>query len=281
VQTAPEAQSDPAQRRVSETDPGARTMKQGDGGYAPSHNVQISTDAAHSIIVGVGVTQAASDQGQLAAALEEIERNLGKLPQQVVADGGFTTRETILHTAERGVDFLGGELDAGTREAAERRLQQRGVDPKFYPQAFVYTAEGDTYTCPAGKELRPHGVKKDRVGVLRHVYQAAASDCQGCPFRPQCCPGAEQRTIVRTDNVPVVAAYVEKRKTEAARALYRRRGAVAEFPNAWLKAKLGLRQFRVRGLKKARCEALWACLTYNVQQWFRLRWRARLTPVPA
>jgi len=216
VQTAPEAQSDPAQRRVSETDPEARTMKQGDGGYAPSHNVQISTDAAHSIIVGVGVTQAGSDQGQLPAALEEIEPNLGKLPQQVVVDGGFTTRETILHTAERGVDFLGGELDAGTREAAERRLQERGVDPKFYPQAFVYAAEGNTYTCPAGKELKPRGIKKDRVGVLRHVYQAAASDCQGCPFRPQCCPGAEQRMIVRTENVPVVAAYVEKRKTEAA-----------------------------------------------------------------
>ena len=242
--------------------------------------MQISTDAAHSIIVGVGVTQAGSDQGQLPAALEEIERHLGKLPQPLVADGGFTTRETILHTAERGVEFIGGELETGTRAAAEGRLQRRGIDPAFYPQAFVDAAEGDIYTCPAGKELPPQGLKKDRVGVLRHVYQAAATDGQGCPFRPQCCPGAEQRTIVRTDNVPVVAAYVEKMKTEAARAIYRRRGGVAEFPNAWLKAKIGLRQFRVRGLKKARCEALWACLTYNIQQWFRLCWKARLAPVP-
>jgi len=46
-------------------------------------------------------------------------------------------------------------------------------------------------------------------------------------------------------------------------------------------AKKQVRQFRVRGLKKARCEALWACLTYNVQQWFRLRWKARLAPAPA
>jgi hypothetical protein len=28
-------------------------MKQGDGGYAPSHNGQISTDAADAIIVSV------------------------------------------------------------------------------------------------------------------------------------------------------------------------------------------------------------------------------------
>lgn len=281
VQAAPQARSDPAQRRVSETDPEARIMKQGDGGYAPSHNLQISTDAAHSIIVGVGVTQAASDQGQLPAALEEIERNLGRPPQQVVADGGFTTRETILQTAERGVDFIGGELDAGAREAAERNWERRGIKPEFRPQAFTYEAERDTYTCPAGKELVARGTKHDRVGVLRKVYQAQAADCQGCPFREPCCPGAKQRTIVRTENVPVVATYVEKMKTEAAQAICRLRGGVAEFPNAWLKAKIGLRQFRVRGRSKVRMEALWACLAYNLQQWVRLCWKVRLAQAAA
>ena len=68
-------------------------------------------------------------------------------------------------------------------------------------------------------------------------------------------------------------AFIEKMGTEAAQAVYRLRGAVAEFPNAWIKAKIGLRQFRVRGLPKVLCEALWACLTYNIQQWIRLRWR--------
>jgi len=280
VQATPEARQDKAERRVSETDPEARVMKQSDGGHAPSHNLQISTDAAHAIIVGVGVTQAGSDQGQLPAALEEVERNLGRLPQQMVADGGFTTRETILQMQERGVDFMGGDLDAGT-EAAERRWERRGIEPEFRPQAFTYEVERDTYTCPAGKPLGAQYTKHDRVGVRRKVYQARRADCQGCPFRPQCCPQAPRRMIVRTENVPVVAAYVEKMKTEAARAVYRLRGGVAEFANAWLKAKMGLRQFRVRGLKKARCEALWACLTYNVQQWFRLRWKARLAPAPA
>jgi hypothetical protein len=51
---------------------------------------------------------------------------------------------------------------------------------------------------------------------------------------------------------------------------FRLRGAVAEFPHAWLKAKIGLRQFRVRGLQKVRCEALWACLAYNLLPWVRL-----------
>jgi hypothetical protein len=100
VQAAPHAESDPAQRRVSETDPEARIMKQGDGGYAPSHNLQISTDAAHSLIVSVGVTQSASDQGQLMPALDQIQHNLGQLRRQVVVDGGFMTRETVVAAAE-------------------------------------------------------------------------------------------------------------------------------------------------------------------------------------
>ena len=55
--------------RVSLTDPQARIMKQSDGGYAPSYNVQISTEAAHKVIVGVGVSQSASDYGELAGAV--------------------------------------------------------------------------------------------------------------------------------------------------------------------------------------------------------------------
>jgi hypothetical protein len=117
--------------------------------------------------------------------------------------------------------------------------------------------------------------------VVHQVYQARAADCRDCPLRAGCQPGKHGRLIVRSENVPAVAAYVAKMQTEEARAAYRRRGPVAEFSNLWLKTKLGLRQFCVRGLKKARCEVLWACLTYNIQQWFRLRWKPRLIAASA
>lgn len=85
------------------------------------------------------------------------------------------------------------------------------------------------------------------------------------------------RTIVRKESNPTIAAYLAKMQTEAAQKIYRLRGAIAEFPNAWLKSMIGLGQFCVRGLKKVRLEALWACLTYNIQQWVGLRWKARFT----
>jgi hypothetical protein len=55
--------------------------------------------------------------------------------------------------------------------------------------------------------------------------------------------------------------------------IYKQRSQLAEFPNAWLKEKIGLRRFRVRGLRKVTLESLWAAMTYNIQQWIRLRWR--------
>jgi transposase len=280
VQAAREGRAEPAERRVSETDPEARIMKQADGGSAPSHNVQISTDTAHGIIVGASVTQEASDQKQLVPAGEEVERQNGRGPGQIVVDEGYTTRENILAASERGWDLIGGTLQPD-RQAQERRWQRRGVDPGFYPEQFRYDAASNSYTCPAGKELPYRTTQKDRVGVGYVVYRARPTDCRGCPLRAGCQPGKSGRRIVRTENAPTVAAYVAKMQTAEAQTAYRRRGPVAEFSNLWLKTKLGLRQFCVRGLRKARCEVLWACLTYNIQQWFRLRWKPRLAQAAA
>jgi hypothetical protein len=81
----------------------------------------------------------------------------------------------------------------------------------------------------------------------------------------------------RVENAAVVA-FREKMASDKAQAQYRRRSRVAEFCHAWIKSKLGLRQFHVRGLVKVQTELLWACLTYNLQHWIRLN---RLRTVPA
>ena len=112
-------------------------MKQGDGGFAPSHNVQISTDTAHSIIVGASVTQEANDQQQLVPAVEEVERQNGRAPGQMIVDEGYTTRENVLAADERGVDLIGSTMQPKKdAEAVRKRLEKRGVDPAFYPQNF-------------------------------------------------------------------------------------------------------------------------------------------------
>jgi len=269
---------DKEQARASQSDPQARIMKQSDGGYAPSYNVQLSTEASHRILVGAEVSQSGSDFVHLIGAVAQVEQNLGRKPAQMVVDGGFTSRENILAMAEQGVDLIGPLAQPNTSSAGQQR--QRGVSEQFHLDQFSYDAQQDIYRCPAGASLTPKG-REFCPGVVLHKYVAKAEVCAACQYHSVCCPGNEHhgRSVVRAVHSPVVREFAEKMQTEGAKAIYRQRGAVAEFPNAWLKDKLGLRQFRLRGLLKVRLEVLWAALTYNIQQWIRLSWRAG--PVPA
>jgi hypothetical protein len=45
---------------------------------------------------------------------------------------------------------------------------------------------------------------------------------------------------------------------------YRRQGGTVEPCHAWIKSKLGLRQFHVRGQAKVQMDMLWVCLTYDL-----------------
>jgi transposase len=260
--------------RVSIGDPQARVMKQSDGGLALSYNAQISTDAAQGLIVGVAVTQEANDSAQLIPAVERVEQRLKKKPQQVVADGGYTTRDNIEKMAGREIDFLGslGREQVPSGATAPNRLP---------PSAFVYQPETNRCVCPEGKLLRPQGrdTKPNRRGLVAYLYEAKFSDCQPCQRKAECCPEnrSQGRGILRFEESVVVQAFREKMTGVEAQRQYRRRGRVVEFCHAWIKSKLGLRQFHVRGLAKVGTELLWACLTYNLQQWIRLRRRLAVT----
>jgi transposase len=151
IQEKKDGSEEKAEARVSVSEPEARWMKHGDQAITPSYNVQVSTDAAAGVIVGVQLTQSAEDSHQLAAAMDEIEKNLGRQPQQVVADGGYTNRESIEEMEERKIDFIGSLPDP--RERSEAAMKAAGIDPKFAPHFFLLQADGKTMRCPAGKPM--------------------------------------------------------------------------------------------------------------------------------
>ncbi|MCI0588404.1 MAG: transposase, partial [Planctomycetes bacterium] len=85
------------------TDPEARVMKMGDGGFRPAFNVQLATDTESRAIVGVAVTNAGSDMGQMDPMLEEVERRTGRKPEEHLVDGGFAKLESIEKASAQGV----------------------------------------------------------------------------------------------------------------------------------------------------------------------------------
>jgi transposase len=84
-----------AKARASTTDPEARVMKMGDGGFRPAQNVQLATDTESQVIVGVDVVNTGSDQGQMPPMVEQIEQRYGQTPGEVLVDGGFAKHEDI------------------------------------------------------------------------------------------------------------------------------------------------------------------------------------------
>jgi Transposase DDE domain len=258
--------------RASSSDPEAHVMRNGEGGTVPSYNVQVLTDTQHGLVVNVEATTDAMDYRQLDSALERCEEKVGRLPQQLVADGDYTHHASVQAAVAHGVDFYGSWQNSW-RPTGRDACGRRGA---FVSSAFVYDAAQDCFTCPAGEKLvRRRAVMQRGHGVRTHVYRAPKQACCAGALGDQCAPPnarpAWRRSITRSEEPPATAAFKAKMKTQAAQQIYAHRSRTAEFVHAWIKERCGLRQFRCRGRLKATMEATWACLSYNLMRWFGLR----------
>jgi transposase len=110
--------------RVSTTDPEARRMKMGDGGFRPAYNVEFGTDLNGLVIIGADLINAGSDNGQMEPMVLQIEAEQGPLPEdaEYYVDGGFASKADIESVGQRGVTVF-----APIREAEKQ--ERRGKDP--------------------------------------------------------------------------------------------------------------------------------------------------------
>jgi hypothetical protein len=117
---------DGAKARASTTDPDARNMKMGDGGFRPAYNVQMATDADSGIILNMDVTNEGSDAGQMKPMMDEIKENVGEAPKVLLTDGGFSTIQDIEATTQGGTTVY-------TPVKEEAKQKEAGKDP-FAPK---------------------------------------------------------------------------------------------------------------------------------------------------
>lgn len=87
--------------RASTTDPQARVMKMGDGGWRPAYNVQLATDTPSQIIVGVDVTNQGNDQGQIEPMIDQLQERYEVEPVETLVDGGYTAHADLEAVAGR------------------------------------------------------------------------------------------------------------------------------------------------------------------------------------
>ena len=76
----------------------------------------------------------------------------------------------------------------------------------------------------------------------------------------------KQQVGVDAAKLPLTATMATKLQSAEGQAKYRRRKAIVEPPNAWIKRVLGFRQFSFRGIDKVRCEFKLVCAALNLRR---------------
>lgn len=91
----PEMKPEPKKQR-NFTDPESRIMVDGaTKAFTQAYNAQAAVDCGSQVIVSADITQQANDKQQLVPMVEQIEENLGEIPDRILADPGYFTEEAV------------------------------------------------------------------------------------------------------------------------------------------------------------------------------------------
>lgn len=154
--------------RASTTDPDARVMKMGDGGFRPAVNVQFATTCGEQVIVGMDVVNAGSDMAQLVPMVEQVEQRLGRAPEQWLVDGGFPSHEQIDAAARKTMVYAPVPEPRAQKDAQGQTVQQDKHEPK----------PGDS---PAVAEWRQRMGSEGAAEIYRQ--RAATAECVNAQAR--------------------------------------------------------------------------------------------------
>jgi transposase len=240
--------------KVNVTDPDARLMKNSQDVIQPGYNGQIAVDSKEQIIVAADITQEATDHHQLQPMVEQVEENLGKLPDQISADAGYSSYDNLEYVENKEIDAY---IPDNKMESLDKKEES---DKKYDKSNFSYDENADQYTCPEGKSLVPHS-KIEKNGRELTVYRG--TDCEACPVRKKCTK-AEARTVTRDGREPLQEKMREKLRSDEGELVYQQRSYTVEpvFSNMkWNRPKLIM---TMRGKRKVKGEFILMCIVHNI-----------------
>jgi transposase len=200
------------------------------------------------------------------------------------ADGGH------IYEPVKMVEFLAGERyavdtavgDTGYFEGASQRwLKDSGICSHisvrdnsnntgrvFGIDAFAYDAGNDSYTCPAGIQLRRQGTGRD--GEKR--YANSIGSCVGCEYRQYCFQderSSDRRQLTRCPERTLVAEAHARNCCNRARRLKVKRSIVCEGGIATMKNYGGLGRARWIGEEAMAIQCLMAGTVLNLKKTLR------------
>ena len=249
-------------------EPEARLMPC-EGRKNPAYNAQAVADEKAGIIVAQTAVNAETDHEQLVPMLEEVEANLGKVAEETVADGGYSTSQQWAEAEARGYEVL---VSPGSESGGVKRGEYDAAN-------FTYDRAADEVICPQGARLKFTGLRKKggkRAAVRTYQCTAYAQ----CPVRALCSRSRSGRRIEISPQRAALARQAAKRADPVNQARLRQRKAIIEPVFATLKQAMGFRRWTVRGLENVRTQWALLCTALNLRKIYQ-HWAADRTLAPA
>ncbi len=232
---------------ASMSDKEALLMRSRDG-FIPAYNVQSGVDSKYKMIADTEVTDDANDLNQLEAMVNSLEEELGKKPEEVLADKGYYNPKAIEKV----------ELDEDVKCYVAIPKEKEEV------AEFEYDKEKDEYICSEGKQLVLKQKNKERKNGYADMYQGI--ECDGCKERVECTKAKNGRIIHRPTNVEWIESYKKRMEQVSSKVKVNKRKSIVEHPFGTLKYWMGKIPFLLRGKEKVSTEINLYSTAYNIKR---------------
>jgi len=232
---------------ASMSDKEALLMRSRDG-FIPAYNVQSGVDSKYKMIADTEVTDDANDLNQLEAMVNSLEEELGKKPEEVLADKGYYNPKAIEKV----------ELDEDVKCYVAIPKEKEEV------AEFEYDKEKDEYICSEGKQLVLKQKNKERKNGYADMYQGI--ECDGCKERVECTKAKNGRIIHGPTNVEWIESYKKRMEQVSSKVKVNKRKSIVEHPFGTLKYWMGKIPFLLRGKEKVSTEINLYSTAYNIKR---------------
>ncbi|MGH8916724.1 MAG: IS1182 family transposase [Actinomycetes bacterium] len=239
-------------RVISHSDPEMRHGRKSASRRFDGHKMDLISDEATELVLGVEVRAGNASDGEGAAPLlraaQELEGvDVGALLGDMAYSDGDVREE---------VEKAGAEMVA--------KVPPTTNGGRFPKTDFDIDTEAGVVSCPAGRTTTQSKKAKDHKGRRGLLFVFPADTCAACPLRDQCVGGAKGRTIFVGRHHDRIAAARAAQAEPETKALLRRRSKVERKIDHL--QDLGMRQARYRGRRKTRLQALLAATVANFKR---------------
>ncbi len=240
-------------RYISSTDPDAALVNRGKSKL--SYQVHRAVDGKHEIITATDAAPGDVNEAHLMLPLlEKHEETTEIKAETVVADSKYGTIDNFLACHDQGIKAHIPDL----RDVAINRIAKTDI---FLEDRFLYDSATDTYTCPAGVQLKP---KSLHIARQSRDYGAPKIVCAVCQLREQCTKNKSGRTIKRHLRQDVLERMRAISRSANARYDIKTRQHLMERSFA-KSTRYGFDQARWRGLWRMRIQEYLTCAIQNMQ----------------